>query len=136
MTPTAHAAQPECRFCLGNGLLHDAPLFANDSCYFLASKDPILPHAGMIIPFRHSVAPMELTPTEWADTFDLLKKATEHLSPHGPKGFNVGWNVGAVGGQTVFHTHLHVIGRFADEPLAGQGIRHHLKRPENRRPGS
>jgi hypothetical protein len=30
---------------------------------------------------------------------------------------------------------LHVIGRFTDEPMAGQGIRHALKQEANRRPG-
>jgi diadenosine tetraphosphate (Ap4A) HIT family hydrolase len=29
--------------------------------------------------------------------------------------------------------HLHVIPRFADEPLAGKGIRHWIKQPANRR---
>jgi hypothetical protein len=33
----------------------------------------------------------------------------------------------------VFHAHLHVIPRFADEPLAGRGIRYALKQPTNRR---
>ncbi|MGO4194326.1 hypothetical protein AB4Z13_03050 [Rhizobium sp. YAF28] len=41
--------------------------------------------------------------------------------------------IGEVAGQTVQHAHLHVIGRFADEPLAGHGIRHHLKQANNRR---
>lgn len=50
-----------------------------------------------------------------------------------PDGYNVGWNCGSVGGQTVFHAHLHVIPRFADEPLASRGIRWWLKQPENER---
>ncbi len=50
-----------------------------------------------------------------------------------PDGYNAGWNVGAVGGQHVMHAHLHVIPRFRDEPLAGRGIRSHLKVVENRR---
>ena len=32
-----------------------------------------------------------------------------------------------------FHAHLHVIPRFADQPLAGQGIRSHLMSDANRR---
>ena len=51
-----------------------------------------------------------------------------------PTGYNVGWNCGSEAGQEVFHAHLHVIPRFADEPLAGKGIRHWLKQEENRRP--
>jgi len=52
---------------------------------------------------------------------------------YAPDGYNVGWNVGSVGGQHIFHAHFHVIPRFADEPFAGKGIRHWLKQPENRR---
>ena len=43
-----------------------------------------------------------------------------------------GWNSGAVAGQQVFHAHLHVIPGFAQEPLAGLGIRAHLKADANR----
>ena len=127
--------EPDCRFCLANGLLHEAPLFGNDSCYFLASADPVLQHGGMIVPRRHSVTPFELTEAEWRDTFALLAEAKTWLDATMPDGYTLGWNVGRVGGQTVDHTHLHIIARFADEPLAGQGLRHHLKQPENRRPG-
>ena len=45
----------------------------------------------------------------------------------------MGWNCGAVAGQTVFHAHLHVIPRYAGEPYAGKGIRHWLKQEANRR---
>lgn len=128
-------SDPHCQFCLGNGLLFDTPLFANNTCYFLASADPVLPHAGMIIPFRHSATPFELNADEWRDAFDLLQQARAHLSLADPDGYTIGWNVGAAAGQTVAHTHLHVIARFADEPLAGHGLRHHIKQPSNRRPG-
>jgi histidine triad (HIT) family protein len=128
-------AEPDCRFCLANGLLVDAPLFGNDSCFFLGSKDAILSHGGMIIPRRHVTTPFELNEAEWRDTFALLNEAKAHLDAALPDGYTIGWNVGRVGGQTVDHTHLHIIARFADEPLAGQGLRHHLKQPSNRRPG-
>ena len=60
----------------------------------------------------------------------LLQQARALLDErYQPDGYNVGWNSGAVGGQEVFHAHLHVIPRFRDEPLAGQGIRHALSRP-------
>lgn len=127
------APAPGCQFCLGNGLLVDEPLFSNDTCYFLKSTDPILPHSGMIIPFRHSATPFDLAPEDWLGTFDMLAKARAHLAPAAPDGYTIGWNVGEVAGQTVGHAHLHIIARFADEPLAGQGLRHHIKQPANRR---
>ena len=125
---------PGCRFCVANDLLNEDPLFSNPTCYFLASADPVLQHAGMIIPFRHAATPFDLDEVEWRDTFDLLEKARDYLSKAAPDGYSVGWNVGAAGGQTVGHAHLHVIARFADEPLAGHGLRHHIKQPTNRRP--
>lgn len=127
-------SEPGCQFCLGNSQLVDAPLFANDTCYFLGSVDPILPHAGMIIPFRHSATPFELNADEWSDVFDLLQRARTHLSAAKPDGFTIGWNVGAAAGQAIGHAHLHVIARFGDEPFAGQGLRHHIKQASNRRP--
>lgn len=87
----------------------------------------------MIIPKRHVATPFELTPEEWMATHELLGVAKRLLDLERPDGYSVGWNVHAVGGQTVPHAHLHVIGRFADEPLAGTGIRHALKQPLNRR---
>lgn len=126
--------EPGCRFCLGNGLLSGKPFFSNDTCYFLASADPVLPHSGMIIPFRHRATPFELDPAEWLATFDMLGRVKAHLMPAAPDGYTIGWNVGAAAGQTVGHVHLHVVARFADEPLAGQGLRHHIKQPANRRP--
>lgn len=40
---------------------------------------------------------------------------------------------GRSGGQSVFHAHMHVIPRFADEPYAGRGMRSWIKEEANRR---
>lgn len=88
----------------------------------------------MIIPLRHVETPFELSEGEWLELSTLLKKAKTHFDTYDPQGYSIGWNVGEVGGQNVAHAHLHVIARFADEPLAGKGIRHHIKQLENKRP--
>lgn len=90
----------------------------------------------MIIPMRHVATPFELTREEWMSTHQMLSESKRLLDLQRPNGYSIGWNVKQVGGQSVAHAHLHVIGRFADEPLAGQGIRHALKQPLNRRPSS
>ena len=65
-------------------------------------------------------------------TFRLLLRVKVWMDAElSPDGYNVGWNCGRVGGQEVFHAHLHVIPRFRQEPLAGQGIRSHLKSEAN-----
>lgn len=113
-----------CRFCRANGLLIDAAVDATAHFYILPSADPAMTLAAMVIPHRHSETPFDMTAEEWADFPIALAKARALFAVHDPDGFTLGWNVGAVGGQNVFHTHLHVIPRFAAEPLAGKGIRH------------
>lgn len=122
-----------CPFCDTDSPREEAIQITHGSVYFLRSLDPVLQCAGMIIPFRHVSTPFELTQEEWNDTFALLGKAKVLLDQDEPDGYNIGWNVGPIAGQTVPHVHLHVIGRFADEPFAWQGIRHHLKMQENLR---
>lgn len=88
-------------------------------------------------PKRHCRDTFELTPEEWAATYDLLQWVrTTIQAQHEPDGFNIGWNCGRAAGQEIYHAHLHVIPRFSDEPLAGKGIRYWLKQAENARPVS
>jgi len=69
------------------------------------------------------------------DTRHVLAIAKQLIdAKYKPDGYNLGWNVGEIGGQYVFHSHLHVIPRFADEPFAGKGIRHWFISDENERP--
>lgn len=121
------AVSPGCRFCLDNRLLADQPLFGNDAFYFLLSIDPDVPHAGMVIPRRHSETPFDMTPEEWSAFGDILSRAKAHFDHLRPDGFTIGWNVGAAAGQHVFHTHLHVMARFKGEPAEGAGIRRILR---------
>ena len=91
-----------------------------------------LKYSGIIVPVRHAETVFDLTGEEVAATFRMLAQAKAWLDrEHSPDGYNVGWNSGAVAGQQVFHAHLHVIPRFAQEPLAGHGIRYHLTGPAN-----
>lgn len=123
----------DCNFCLENNLLKGKILAQNDLCYFVESIDPILCHAGMIIPFRHVETPFEMTKEEWLAARSLVEEAKTILDEYNPSGYNIGWNVGSVAGQNVDHVHLHVIARFDDEPLAYKGIRYAFKQKSNRR---
>lgn len=123
----------DCPFCLSSNLLEGEILARNSLCYLARLDDPVLQSSVMIIPLRHVFTPFDLTTEEWSATHDLLREAWSVLAEAEPDGYSIGWNVYPVGGQTVPHAHLHVIGRFSDEPMAGQGIRHALKQPENRR---
>jgi diadenosine tetraphosphate (Ap4A) HIT family hydrolase len=108
----------------------------SERCLFIKMRDTILVGSGTIVPRAHRETVFDLTPDEWSETFVMLQQVRAMLDRlYQPDGYNVGWNSGAAGGQEVFHAHLHVIPRFRDEPMAGQGIRYAIKQPSNRRPG-
>ena len=109
--------------------------FADDLVLYLedARHQGALKHSGVIVPVRHAETVFDLTEAEITATFRMLALVKGWLdAEHSPDGYNLGWNSGAVAGQEVFHAHLHVIPRFRHEPLAGQGIRAHLKGDDNR----
>lgn len=125
----------DCPFCRLELIPRQRVVLANETCMFLQIPQEVLPGSGLIVPKAHRETVFDLTPEEWRDTNDLLQRVKALLdAEYAPDGYNVGWNAGAAAGQHVFHAHLQVIPRFADEPLAGKGIRHWLKQPENRRP--
>ena len=113
----------------------DEILIEGDLCFFMSTADPVLIGSGMILPRAHRETAFDLTESEWKETQSLLVQAKEMLdAKYQPDGYNIGWNSGTVAGMEVPHSHMHVIPRFNDEPLAGKGIRAHIKQPENRRP--
>ena len=118
-----------------DGELAGEAVLANDHCLFLQQEQPVLKGSGLIVPRAHRPTLFDLDAAEWAATRELLHEARALLDATlRPDGYNVGWNAGRTAGQEIFHAHLHVIPRFADEPLAGKGIRYWLKQPENARP--
>jgi len=121
----------DCPFCLETAYPYGDILTTNDHAYLITNPDPVLQASLMIIPLRHVETPFDLNDAEWKVTKLLLDEAKLWLDGQGAEGYTVGWNVGMVAGQHIPHAHLHVIGRFADEPLAGRGLRHALKQPEN-----
>jgi diadenosine tetraphosphate (Ap4A) HIT family hydrolase len=109
-------------------------ILENDLCLFLQREEAVLIGSGLIIPRAHRETAFDLTIEEWNATHLLLLEVKRMIDDqYRPAGYNLGWNVGAVGGQEVFHAHLHVIPRFQDEPHAGKGIRYWLKQDSNKR---
>ena len=97
-------------------------------------KTNVLVGSYVIIPKSGVTSPFELSDKEWADTKELMHEVKEYLDQtFRPDGYNLGWNVGEVAGQSVKHAHLHILPRYKDEPFAGKGIRSWLKKPENAR---
>jgi histidine triad (HIT) family protein len=107
---------------------NELALFVEDERYQGALK-----HSGIIVPRAHRPTLFDMTDEEIRASFDLLRTVKAWMDATlRPDGYNVGWNCGATAGQEVFHAHMHVIPRFAAEPLAGSGIRSLLKSDANR----
>jgi diadenosine tetraphosphate (Ap4A) HIT family hydrolase len=124
----------DCVYCSLNAS-DQKVVFAEDLVWFV--QDPryqgALKHSGVIIPVAHLETVFDLSEADVSATFRLLRRVKVWMDAEfSPDGYNVGWNCGRVGGQEVFHAHLHVIPRFRPEPLAGKGIRSHLKSDANR----
>jgi diadenosine tetraphosphate (Ap4A) HIT family hydrolase len=87
---------------------------------------PVSPGHALIIPRRHMPSLFDATGPEQSALLAMVNSTKSIIDQrHRPDGYNIGVNVGAAAGQTVFHLHIHVIPRFVgdvDEPRGG--VRH------------
>jgi len=108
-------------------------LFESKYVALIEVENEKLAGSCFIIPKAHKEPLFDLSSEEWLDTRNVLAIAKKLIDEkYKPDGYNLGWNVGSIGGQFVFHSHLHIIPRFADEPFAGKGIRNWFISEENR----
>lgn len=100
----------ECVFCT---LPKKDILLENEMALAFFDKFPVNKGHVLIIPKRHRANLFEATNEEIMSIWKLLKEVKEELDTRfHPDGYNVGVNVGAAAGQTVFHLHVHVIPRY------------------------
>ena len=131
----------DCGFCELDRYRGADVFLENELCAFFAAREGparddadlpegVLPGSGVVVPLAHRRSPFELTPQEWAATYDVLLQGRAALEEWlAPDGYTLGWN-----DQAGLHAHLHVLPRFRDEPLWDQGVRSAIKLPDNRRP--
>ena len=100
----------DCIFC---NLDKNQILFENELALAFFDAMPVSKGHTLIIPKRHSENYFELTKEEISAMFELSLKVKEYLDKeYHPDGYNVGFNVREAGGQSVIHTHMHVIPRY------------------------
>lgn len=109
----------DCPFCN----LKEDILFENDLAVAFFDSFPVSKGHTLVIPKRHSIHYFELTKEEIVAMFELSKQVEKYLSEtYHPDGYNVGFNVLDAGGQSVMHTHMHIIPRYkgdVDNPRGG-----------------
>ena len=111
----------DCIFCkIVEGVIPSTKVFEND--HVLAFKD-LQPHANIHYLFIHKHHTKDINdisgkqPAQLVDVFQAIKELTEKEGL-AQSGFRVVTNHGPHAGQTVFHTHFHVLG---GEQLRGFG---------------
>ena len=101
----------ECIFC--EIAKTDRVIDQTDYCFVIRDAFPVTEGHTLIIPKRHVADYFDLNPNEKSDIQELLQKhkAMIEVNDESVDGFNIGINVGATAGQTVFHVHVHLIPR-------------------------
>ena len=111
----------DCLFCkFVSGEIETEKVFENE--YVLGFKD-IYPQAKehyLFVSKTHTGNIVEMTDSNAEDVARVFQAIAEFVRGNGllEKGFRVVTNTGSDGGQTIFHTHFHVLG---GGPLKGFG---------------
>lgn len=81
--------------------------------YSIYDKFPVSKGHALVIPKRKSANYFEMTDKEKTACQIMVERVKNILTKrYQPDGFNIGFNMNEAAGQTVFHTHIHVIPRY------------------------
>jgi diadenosine tetraphosphate (Ap4A) HIT family hydrolase len=100
----------DCIFC---NLKWFETIYENDACVAVYDKYPVNPGHVLVIPKRHIETCFDLKPYEVEKMYYAVMKAKEEIEKKfSPDGYNIGFNCGESGGQTINHCHMHIIPRY------------------------
>src|SRR6476646_2913852 len=103
----------DCLFCgIADGDIPSTQVHADDLVVAFRDIAPRAPVHVLVIPREHIASSASLTEADGAVATRLLAVAADVARAEGVEadGYRVVMNVGANGGQTVGHLHLHVMG--------------------------
>ena len=91
-------------------------LYQGEYVFLVMNKYPYTNGHLMVVPKRHCLHLDQLDDSELRELFDLLKTSIRVLkASFHPHGFNIGMNIGKVGGAGEDHLHVHVVPRWAGD---------------------
>ncbi|MCF8309187.1 MAG: HIT domain-containing protein [Bacteroidales bacterium] len=114
----------ECSFCNPGTRLE----FITESAmvYSILDSFPVTKGHALVIPKKHIPNYFDLSVNRQQSIWIVVNRVKEILEErYKPEGFNIGFNVNEPAGQSIFHTHIHLIPRYRgdmDNPKGG--VRH------------
>src|SRR3982751_2735851 len=112
-------ADPDCLFCrIAAGELPSTIVDEDERTIAFMDINPATRGHALVIPRRHVTDLLEIGAEDLGAVAEAAKRlAGRAKAALGADGVNLLNSCGAVAWQTVFHFHLHVIPRYADDPL-------------------
>jgi ATP adenylyltransferase len=107
---TVGSAHKDCVFC---ALGSDTAIARNNLAFAVRDTSPVTTLHTLVLPYRHVASYFELDANEKRAIDVLLEESRLDVLARDPNvaGFNIGINIGAAAGQTIFHCHVHLIPR-------------------------
>ena len=103
----------DCLFCkIVAGEIPARKLYEDDQVFAFHDIGPQAPAHFLVIPKKHIATLNDLTEADKALAGHILFTAQHLAKEHGcEEGFRVVMNCNELGGQTVYHIHMHVLGQ-------------------------
>jgi histidine triad (HIT) family protein len=111
--------EKDCLFCrIINGDIPSSKVYEDEFVYAFLDIAPGFPGHTLIVPKKHYKNILDMDAKETSHIFAAVQKiAPAMMKVTGAEGFHVLQNNNEAAGQTVFHTHFHVIPRKADDGM-------------------
>src|SRR5262252_7208226 len=126
-------SQDGCVFCaIVAGRAEASLVHADDTVLAFMDIAPLTPGHVLVIPREHASGLSDLDPDHGAQMFRIAQRVAGALRRSGLRvdGVNLVLADGAAAMQVVFHAHLHVIPRYAQDGLRITTARHERSRAE------
>jgi histidine triad (HIT) family protein len=110
---------PDCIFCkVVAGEIPGEIVDSDDRTITVMDINPATRGHVVVIPREHAENLIAVSEEDLAATMDAARRMVERLQETlAPAGFNILNNMGRAAWQSIFHFHVHVIPRYADDPL-------------------
>jgi histidine triad (HIT) family protein len=109
----------DCLFCkIIAGEIPSLKVYEDDYVLAFLDINPVKAGHTLVVPKNHAADVSQSSNEDLAQVMGVVRKIAPKIQETvGGDGFNLMTNVGEAAGQSVFHTHFHIIPRFKDDGL-------------------